>query len=185
MTSFAYASGPARVVFGPGVLERLPDEVRRLGRHRALVISGAGTADVAERAAATLGPLLAGHFAGAAMHTPADVTAEALELTRALDADCLVSVGGGSATGLGKALSVRTGLPQIAVPTTYAGSEVTPVPVAPGDVHLPDRRGQAVTDVVETGVLIVGSGPAAKPRRLHAWLVEVPGAALRRNLARS
>ncbi|GAA3921762.1 maleylacetate reductase and hydroxyquinol 1,2-dioxygenase domain-containing protein [Actinoplanes auranticolor] len=127
MTSFAYTSGPARVVFGPGVLDRLPEEVRRLGRSRALVVSGAGTAGAAAQAAANLGPLLAGHFAGAAMHTPVDVTAEALELVRSLDADCLVSVGGGSATGLGKALSVRTGLPQIAVPSTYAGSEVTPV----------------------------------------------------------
>jgi maleylacetate reductase len=127
MTSFEYASGPARVVFGPGVLDRLPDEVRRLGRHRVLVLSGSGTAGAAARAAASLGPLLAGHFAGAAMHTPVEVTDEAMELLRSLGADCLVSVGGGSATGLGKALSVRAGLPQIAVPTTYAGSEVTPV----------------------------------------------------------
>jgi alcohol dehydrogenase class IV/protocatechuate 3,4-dioxygenase beta subunit len=127
MTSFEYESGPARVVFGPGVLDRLPGEVHRLGRGRVLVISGAGTAGAAARAAAILGPLLAGHFAGAAMHTPVEVTREALALVRSLGVDCLVSVGGGSATGLGKALSVRTGLPQIAVPTTYAGSEVTPV----------------------------------------------------------
>ena len=127
MTSFEYESGPARVVFGPGVLDRLPGEVHRLGRGRVLVISGAGTAGAAARAAAILGPLLGGHFAGAAMHTPVEVTREALALVRSLGVDCLVSVGGGSATGLGKALSVRTGLPQIAVPTTYAGSEVTPV----------------------------------------------------------
>ena len=137
MTSFEYVSGPARVVFGPGVLDRLPDEVRRLGRSRVLVVSGAGvaanetagkgTADFAARAAANLGPLFAGHFAGAAMHTPVEVTRQALEVVRSLDVDCLVSIGGGSATGLGKALSVRTGLPQIAVPSTYAGSEVTAV----------------------------------------------------------
>ena len=127
MTSFEYASSPSRVVFGPGVLDRLPAEVTRLGRSRVLVVSGSGTADAAARAARILGPLLAGHFAGAAMHTPVEVTGRALEQLRSLEADCLVSVGGGSATGLGKALSVRTGLPQIAVPTTYAGSEVTPV----------------------------------------------------------
>jgi maleylacetate reductase len=127
MTPFEFTSGPSRVVFGPGILDRLPDEVTRAGGTRVLVLSGSGTAEAAGRAAALLGPLLGGHFAGAAMHTPVGVTSTALELVRSLDVDCLVSVGGGSATGLGKALAVRTGLPQLTVPTTYAGSEVTPV----------------------------------------------------------
>jgi alcohol dehydrogenase class IV len=55
------------------------------------------------------------------------VTEEALGQVEALGADCLVAVGGGSTTGLAKALAARTGLPQIVLPTTYAGSEVTPV----------------------------------------------------------
>jgi alcohol dehydrogenase class IV/protocatechuate 3,4-dioxygenase beta subunit len=61
------------------------------------------------------------------MHTPVEVTERAMAVLREHGADCLVSVGGGTGTGLGKALAVRTGLPHVAVPTTYAGSEVTPV----------------------------------------------------------
>src|SRR3546814_14588237 len=59
------------------------------------------------------------------MHTPVDVTERALQEVVEARADCLITVGGGSTTGLGKALALRTGLPQIVVPTTYAGSEVT------------------------------------------------------------
>lgn len=61
------------------------------------------------------------------MHTPAHVTERALEAVRATQADCVVSIGGGSTTGLGKAIALRTDLPQIVVPTTYAGSEATPI----------------------------------------------------------
>ena len=61
------------------------------------------------------------------MHTPASVTEEALDYARKSQADCVVSIGGGSTTGLGKAISIRTGLPHISIPTTYAGSEMTPI----------------------------------------------------------
>ncbi|WP_369818241.1 maleylacetate reductase [Novosphingobium sp. ST904] len=44
-----------------------------------------------------------------------------------MEADCLVAIGGGSTTGLGKAIALRTDLPQIVIPTTYAGSEATPI----------------------------------------------------------
>ena len=64
-------------------------------------------------------------FARATMHTPVEVTEAAVEEARAAGADCLVAVGGGSTTGLGKAIAFRTDLPQIVIPTTYAGSEVT------------------------------------------------------------
>ncbi|GAA0268757.1 maleylacetate reductase and hydroxyquinol 1,2-dioxygenase domain-containing protein [Cryptosporangium japonicum] len=123
MRSFEHTGSPVRVVFGAGTLGALRSEVERLGRRRVLLVSGSSQPDVVERAAAGLGDLLAGRFSGAAMHTPVEVTARALE--SASDADVVVSIGGGSATGLGKALAVRLGVPQIAVPTTYAGSEVT------------------------------------------------------------
>jgi alcohol dehydrogenase class IV len=61
------------------------------------------------------------------MHTPVDVTERALALVRESGADCLVAVGGGSTTGLAKAIALATGLPIVAVPTTYAGSEATSV----------------------------------------------------------
>ncbi|ALG11768.1 maleylacetate reductase and hydroxyquinol 1,2-dioxygenase domain-containing protein [Kibdelosporangium phytohabitans] len=123
MTSFTYSTGPARVVFGSGTVATLPDEVAQLGASRVLLI-GSGRARPADEA---LGSLVAARFDGAVMHTPVDVTGKALAVLRDHAADCLVAVGGGSAIGLAKALALRTGLPQIAVPTTYAGSEATPV----------------------------------------------------------
>ena len=121
--STIHVSPPVRVLFGRGTLDRLPAEVERLGHGRALVVGG----HTAERAERTLGPLAAGRFGPVAMHTPVDVTNEAMTMLRALGADCVVAAGGGSATGLAKALALRTGLDQIIVPTTYAGSEQTPV----------------------------------------------------------
>jgi maleylacetate reductase len=61
------------------------------------------------------------------MHTPVDVTETAMRAVRDCGADCVVSLGGGSTTGLGKAIAFRTNLDQIVIPTTYAGSEVTPI----------------------------------------------------------
>ncbi|MGK5678747.1 maleylacetate reductase and hydroxyquinol 1,2-dioxygenase domain-containing protein [Actinoplanes sp. URMC 104] len=122
MESFEHTPSAARVVFGSGTLSRLRAEAGRLGAARVLLLGDRGG-----QAAQVLGPLAAARFEGVAMHTPVEVTERALRVLREHDADCLVSVGGGSATGLGKALAARTGLPQIAVPTTYAGSEMTPV----------------------------------------------------------
>ena len=61
------------------------------------------------------------------MHTPIEVTAEAMRIVEEQQIDCLVAIGGGSTTGLSKAIAYRTSLPQIVIPTTYAGSEMTPI----------------------------------------------------------
>jgi maleylacetate reductase len=127
MLSFEYTAHPARVVFGAGTLARLRAEVERMGGTRALILATPELAAVADRAVGVLGPLAVARFDGVAMHTPVEVTERALAVAREHGADCLVSIGGGSSTGLGKALADRTGLPQVAVPTTYAGSEMTPV----------------------------------------------------------
>lgn len=127
MRQFAYTSTNSRVVFGTGTLDRLGEEVRALGGSRAVVLTTPRQAALAARATGLLGPLSAGEFTGAAVHTPTDVTERALQAVRSYGADCLVAVGGGSTTGLSKALAVRTGLPQVVVPTTYAGSEATSV----------------------------------------------------------
>ena len=71
---FVYAANPARIVFGAGTLRELGNEVRRLGRNRAVLISDAGLTHVVERAANGLGPLAVARFDGVAMHTPVDVT---------------------------------------------------------------------------------------------------------------
>jgi alcohol dehydrogenase class IV len=124
---FTYAPRPGRVLFGPGRAAEIGAELARLGSSRALVLSTPGQRSLAERVAAPLGAAQGAHFAGAAMHTPVEVTEQALAVLRAAGCDGLVAIGGGSAIGLGKALALRTGLPQLAVPTTYAGSEVTPI----------------------------------------------------------
>lgn len=118
---------PARVVFGAGSIARLADEVRQCGGTRALVLSTPGRGSDAEALAENLGETCAGIHAKAQMHTPVSVTQEALEAYEAARADCVVALGGGSAIGLGKAIAYRTGCAQVAVPTTYAGSEVTPI----------------------------------------------------------
>ncbi|MCO8271933.1 maleylacetate reductase and hydroxyquinol 1,2-dioxygenase domain-containing protein [Actinoplanes sp. TRM 88003] len=139
MESFVYAGPAARVVFGPGTLSGLRDEVDRLGATRVLLLGGR-----ADRAADVLGPLVGARFEGVAMHTPVGVTEGALELVGAHDVDCLVSVGGGSSTGLGKALTARTGLPLVAVPTTYSGSEMTPILGETADGKKTTRRDPAL-----------------------------------------
>jgi maleylacetate reductase len=127
MRTFVYSSRQQRIVFGAGTVDRVRAEVELLGGTRALVLAGPRGGELAGRVADVLGPLVAGRFDGAAMHTPVDVTERALALVRESGADCLVAVGGGSTTGLAKALALRTDLPQLVLPTTYAGSEVTPV----------------------------------------------------------
>jgi len=125
--AFTYQSLPSRVVFGAGTLACARDEVERLGGRRVLLLAAASGAGGAARLAAVLGDLVVARFDGAAAHTPIEVTERALALLAEHRADCVVALGGGTTTGLAKALAVRTGVPQVVLPTTYAGSEVTPV----------------------------------------------------------
>jgi maleylacetate reductase len=124
---FVFPGLTTRVVFGYGTLAQVPDEVARLGHSRALVLSTPHQESEAQALADRLGDRSAGVFAGAAMHTPVEVTETAIAAFRAANADCVVSLGGGSTTGLGKAIAVRTGADQVVVPTTYAGSEMTDI----------------------------------------------------------
>ncbi|MET9264658.1 maleylacetate reductase and hydroxyquinol 1,2-dioxygenase domain-containing protein [Amycolatopsis sp. NPDC004079] len=124
---FTYTANPARVVFGSGTLAVVPDEVQRLGASRVLLVAGKSAAEAADRTAEALGPLLAARFGEPTMHTPVEVTERALALVAEHSVDGVVAIGGGSATGLAKALALRTDIPQVIVPTTYAGSEMTPV----------------------------------------------------------
>jgi maleylacetate reductase len=91
------------------------------------VLSTLDQADDAAAVAERIGTRAGGHFAGAVMHTPVAVTERAMAVVRDLDIDGILAIGGGSTTGLGKAIAYRTDLPQIVVPTTYAGSEMTPI----------------------------------------------------------
>ncbi|WP_176599061.1 MULTISPECIES: maleylacetate reductase [Sphingobium] len=127
MREFVYTAQPARVIFGPGSFGRVQDEAQRLGMKRVLVLSTPGQRRSAERAADLLGGLCADVFADAVMHTPVAVTEEAMGVVAVKNIDGIVSIGGGSTIGLGKAIALRSDMPQMVIPTTYAGSEVTPI----------------------------------------------------------
>ena len=127
MRAFVYNGLPARVVFGAGALAKLPEELARLGATRALVLSTPEQKESAQSVKSALGPRAAGLYDKAAMHVPTEIAEEARRIARELGADCCVTVGGGSTTGLGKAIALTSTLPILAVPTTYAGSEMTPI----------------------------------------------------------
>lgn len=122
---FSYAGSPARIVFGESRSSEAADWLRKAGKSRALVLSTPHQKADAERLAETLDGLAVGVFAGAAMHTPVEVTEQAMKVVAETGADSVVSLGGGSTTGLGKAIAYRNDLLQLVIPTTYAGSEVT------------------------------------------------------------
>ncbi|KAJ9655139.1 hypothetical protein H2198_005914 [Neophaeococcomyces mojaviensis] len=130
MNPFEYNANPGRVVFGPGSIQKLPAEIQRLGLKSPLLLSTPQQVSQAEALADILGGASikpAGTYTNATMHTPSQITEEAMEYLQQNAADCVVSIGGGSTIGLGKAISIRTGLPHICIPTTYAGSEMTPI----------------------------------------------------------
>ena len=126
-SAFVYQSLPAKIIFGTGAVSTLTTELQQLGRSKALVLSTPQQQEAAQQLAQQLGPLCAGLFSQATMHTPVEITAQALQTYESCQADCVISFGGGSTIGLGKALAYRINTTHIAIPTTYAGSEVTPI----------------------------------------------------------
>jgi alcohol dehydrogenase class IV len=127
MQSFTYNASPARVIFGSGKIKALPEEMTRQHLRAPILLTTPHQIAQGEQLKSILGGYVAGMFTEAAMHTPGSVTDKALEYVKSIKADSVVSIGGGSTIGLGKAISIRTGLPHICIPTTYAGSEMTPI----------------------------------------------------------
>jgi maleylacetate reductase len=97
-------------------IEELEGLLRELGLERALLVTTGRFAD--------LELPVASRFSGVRRHSPLETVAGAT--TAASNADSLVGLGGGSAIDTSKAVSAATGLPLLAVPTTYAGAEWTP-----------------------------------------------------------
>jgi maleylacetate reductase len=124
---FVYEALPSRVVFGAGSLQKLPEEIDKLGATRALVLCTPEQRAIGADIVVMLGARSAGVFDGAVMHVPIEVAAAARDKARRVRADCCVAIGGGSTTGLAKAIALTSGLPILAIPTTYAGSEMTPI----------------------------------------------------------
>lgn len=128
LDSFALTLRGPRVVFGEGVaLTELARETDALGASRVLVLGSEREQRERADVLAGLGTRLVGRFTNVRRHVPRLVADAATELALNSAADCLLSIGGGSAVGTAKAVALSTGLPIVAIPTTYAGSEVTPI----------------------------------------------------------
>jgi maleylacetate reductase len=127
MKEFVHQVPATRVVFGVGSLDRVADECAALGMTRVLVIAGGSASSAGDHVSLMLGSSAAGRVRRVVQHVPEQLVTDAVASAKAGAADGLCCVGGGSATGLAKAVAVELDLPIIAVPTTYAGSEATPV----------------------------------------------------------
>jgi alcohol dehydrogenase class IV len=123
---FVHDNLPQRVSFGSGEAGTfIAAEVSRLGATRVMVISSKRDAPLAERL--TTGVPVAAFYHDVVMHVPVEVAERGWRAAAKATADAVVAIGGGSTTGLAKAIALTSGLPVIAVPTTYAGSEATAV----------------------------------------------------------
>jgi len=125
MVEFAYQTLPWNIIFGAGYMKKLPTEMDKLGLKKALVLTTPNQSAAGEEIIQLIEHRAAGLFDQAVMHVPAETAAEASKIAKELGADCTVALGGGSTTGLGKALAVQMDLPNIVIPTSYAGSEMT------------------------------------------------------------
>ena len=127
MEPFVHETRASRVVFGPGTRRSLPRELEHLGIRRVLVLTTPEQAALGGQIAGLLGDRSVDVYSKAVMHVPAEVARAAVAAAAELGADGCLAVGGGSTIGLAKAIALESDLPIIAVPTTYAGSEMTPL----------------------------------------------------------
>lgn len=172
---FTYVANPSRVVFGAGRLAELGAELDRLAVRRALLLSTPEQAGLAEAVQRQLAGRAGGIYARATMHTPTEITENALRLLRELGCDGLVALGGGSTIGLSKALAWRTDLPQVAVPTTYAGSEVTTIlGETEGGRKSTQRSIKVLPEVVIYDVDLTLPCPRTYPRRAGSTRSPMP-----------
>ena len=148
MRAFVYDALPGRVLFGPGVRHRAAEEVSALGCERLFVIASSRAADVATELVAELGEKVVATRIGVRQHVPESLAAAAWAEASEAGADGLICAGGGSATGLAKAVAVETGLPIVALPTTYSGSEMTPIYGVTGEHKKTGRDLRALPKVV-------------------------------------
>ncbi len=124
--AFRYEPTTTAVLFGEDSTERLPDELSRLRATKVMVICTPGRRGAAEAIGRALGSRLVGLFPQAAMHVPIETVQSARAEARRLGADAIVTLGGGSAIDLAKAVAFDVPLVTLAIPTTYSGAELTP-----------------------------------------------------------
>jgi alcohol dehydrogenase YqhD (iron-dependent ADH family) len=126
MDSFEWTGILSKVIFGAGKIETLPDILSSMNLNRCMILTTPKQHHLGDLVATLIGEKAATAFHQATMHTPLHVTEQAMKVAKEAQVDSTISIGGGSTTGLGKAIAIRLGIPQICIPTTYAGSEMTP-----------------------------------------------------------
>jgi len=127
MKEFTYNALPGHIIFGAGKLQSLSVEIDRLGCQRVMVLTTPEQSSQGDMVKELIGDRWVASFNRATMHVPTEIVDQALDVAETANIDCVVGIGGGSTIGLGKALALRTELPIVAIPTTYAGSEMTPI----------------------------------------------------------
>jgi maleylacetate reductase len=123
---FAFQASPTRVLFGKGMRARVGEELDRLGVARAMVVTTPSRGHIAGEFARLIGERAGIVYPGAQLHTPFQVTEAALTAVSSVKADGLLVIGGGTAMGMSKMIALRTDLPQVIVPVTFSGSEMSP-----------------------------------------------------------
>jgi maleylacetate reductase len=126
MNSIAMTNSP-RVIFASGALSHIADEIALLNKKRVLLISDESAASHAKLLQSQLGALVVQSVSHVVMHVPDEFSAPIAESARSAQIDLVVTIGGGSATGLGKVIALDCAIDLMAIPTTYAGSEMTSI----------------------------------------------------------
>lgn len=175
MQPFTFDQLPARIVFAPGALSQVGEEVERFGAAHVMLVHDGATAAHADVIAEQLGARLAIQWGEVAQHVPVELAERARTAATEHGIDALVSIGGGSSTGLAKAIALTHKVPIIAVPTTYAGSEQTTIYGLTGGQHKQTGKDPAVLPrvVVYDPVLTLGlpgfvTGPSAFNALAHS-----------------
>ena len=158
-------------IFEVGAQEKTGEELDRLGASRAMVIATPTQAGLAAEFARLIDHRAAIVYPGAQPHTPTNVTEAALTAVSSVKADSVVAIGGGTAIGLSKAIALRTGLPQLIIPTTFSGSEMTSILIetsaAPGSCGTTAKI-RAATVICDPNLLLALPGSVAGPSAMNA-----------------
>ena len=126
MAATSVAHSP-KVVFARGAVAHIKDEIEMLNKKRVLLISDESAAVIAKKISSVLSSLIVQSVDHVVMHVPDEFSAPIVASAQKNEIDLVISIGGGSATGLGKIVALDAGIDLMAVPTTYAGSEMTTI----------------------------------------------------------
>lgn len=127
MKDFHYQALPLDVHFGSGKSAEAKNILIQHGYRQVLVITTPDQKQAGQKLSQQLQEISAGVYPHAVMHVPVKVADKAVEFVQSNDIDCCLALGGGSTIGLAKVIALKTHLPIVAIPTTYAGSEMTAI----------------------------------------------------------